>query len=93
MSSTFHAFWSDIMAETIAYFARVAKAKTHSAKVVGAFYAYPFEFAEPGEDAGHLALHRLLLDSKQRQVLEHKLKTGGKHVVALKALPGWTSIS
>ena len=56
----FHTFWSDIMADTIAYFARVVKQRTHGAKVVGAFYGYTFEFAELGEDAGHLALHRLL---------------------------------
>ena len=56
----FHAFWSDIMADTIAYFAKVVKEKTRGRKVVGAFYAYTFEFAELGEDAGHLAVHRLL---------------------------------
>jgi beta-galactosidase len=56
----FHRFWSDVMAETIAYFACVVKEKTGRRKAVGAFYAYTFEFAELGEDAGHLALHRLL---------------------------------
>lgn len=56
----FHRFWSDVMADTIAYFARVVKEKTARQKVVGAFYAYTFEFAELGEDAGHLALSRLL---------------------------------
>jgi hypothetical protein len=56
----FHRFWSDVMADTIAYFARVVKDKTSRQKVVGAFYAYTFEFAELGEDAGHLALGRLL---------------------------------
>ncbi|MBI3921620.1 MAG: beta-galactosidase [Armatimonadetes bacterium] len=56
----FHRFWSDIMADTIAYFAKVVKDKTQHRKVVGAFYAYTFEFAQLGEDAGHLALRKLL---------------------------------
>lgn len=56
----FHRFWSDVMADTIAYFAAVVKNKTCRTKIVGAFYAYTFEFAELGEDAGHLALGRLL---------------------------------
>jgi hypothetical protein len=56
----FHCFWSDIMADTIAYFAKVAKEKTCGSKIVGAFYGYTFEFAELAEDAGHLALGRLL---------------------------------
>lgn len=56
----FHTFWSDVVADTIAYFARVVKARTRGTKVTGAFYAYTFEFAELGEDAGHLALRKLL---------------------------------
>ncbi|MBL7646916.1 MAG: beta-galactosidase [Candidatus Hydrogenedentes bacterium] len=56
----FHRFWSDIMADTIAYFAGVVKEKTGHTKVVGGFYAYSFEFAELAEDAGHLALGRLM---------------------------------
>jgi len=56
----FHRFWSDIMADTIDHFASVVKRRTHGSKVVGAFYAYTFEFAELGEDAGHLAVGRLL---------------------------------
>lgn len=56
----FHRFWSDIMADTIAYFAGVVKEKTGRTKVVGGFYAYSFEFAELAEDAGHLALGRLM---------------------------------
>jgi hypothetical protein len=56
----FHRFWSDIMGDTIANLAHVVKQKTARHKVVGAFYAYTFEFAELGEDAGHLALERLL---------------------------------
>lgn len=56
----FHAFWSEIMADTIDFFARAVKEKTGGAKVVGAFYGYTFEFAELGEDAGHLALGKLL---------------------------------
>jgi hypothetical protein len=55
----FHAFWSDIMAETIGWFAGVVKARTNRTKVVGGFYAYTFEFADLVEDAGHLALGRL----------------------------------
>lgn len=56
----FHTFWSDLMADSIAYFARVVKDKTQGRKVVGAFYAYTFEFTDLAEDAGHLALGRLL---------------------------------
>jgi len=56
----FHAFWSLVMADTIADFARAAKEATGRAKLVGAFYAYTFEFTELGEDAGHLAVGRLL---------------------------------
>ena len=56
----FHTFWSEIMADTIDLFAQTVKEATHGTKIVGAFYAYTFEFAELGEDAGHLALGRLL---------------------------------
>jgi len=56
----FHRFWSDVMADTIAFFAGVVKQKTNRTKIVGAFYGYTFEFAELGEDAGHLAVGRLL---------------------------------
>jgi hypothetical protein len=56
----FHRFWSDVMADTIAFFAGAVKKKTNRTKIVGAFYGYTFEFAELGEDAGHLALGRLL---------------------------------
>ncbi len=56
----FHRFWSDVMVDTIAYFAKVVKDKTQHTKAVGAFYAYTFEFAELAEDAGHLSLERLL---------------------------------
>ena len=56
----FHTFWSDVMADTIDMFAKTVKEATRGTKIVGAFYAYTFEFAELGEDAGHLALGRLL---------------------------------
>ena len=56
----FHRFWSDVMADTIIYFADIVKKRTGGNKVVGGFYAYTFEFAELVEDAGHLALGRLL---------------------------------
>ncbi len=56
----FHRFWSDVMVDTIAWFAKVVKDKTQRTKTVGAFYAYTFEFAELAEDAGHLSLQRLL---------------------------------
>ena len=47
----FHTFWSDIMAETIALFAQTVKETTGGTKVVGAFYAYTFEFVDLAEDA------------------------------------------
>jgi hypothetical protein len=56
----FHRYWSEIMADTIAELAGTVKQKTGHGKLVGAFYGYTFEFAELGEDAGHLALGRLL---------------------------------
>lgn len=56
----FHRFWSEVMVDTIAFFAHVVKEKTQHAKVVGGFYAYTFEFADLAEDAGHLALGKLL---------------------------------
>jgi len=56
----FHTFWSDLMADTIATFAKVVKDQTGGRKVVGAFYAYTFEFTDLGEDAGHLAVGKLL---------------------------------
>ncbi len=56
----FHTFWSDIMADTIELFAHTVKQQTGGTKIVGAFYAYTFEFADLAEDAGHLALYQLL---------------------------------
>lgn len=56
----FHTFWSVIMAETIEVLARSVKEATAGEKVVGAFYAYTFEFVDLAEDAGHLGLERLL---------------------------------
>jgi hypothetical protein len=55
----FHRFWSDIMADTIEHFARTVKQRTHGRKLVGAFYAYTFEFTDLAEDAGHLACAKL----------------------------------
>ncbi len=56
----FHTFWSDIMADTIEVFAKTVKETVRQRKVVGAFYAYTFEFVDLAEDAGHLALYKLL---------------------------------
>ncbi len=56
----FHTFWSEIMVDTIQLFAKTVKDETRGTKVVGAFYAYTLEFADLAEDAGHLALHKLL---------------------------------
>ncbi|MBM3475695.1 MAG: hypothetical protein FJX75_20715 [Armatimonadetes bacterium] len=55
----FHRFWSEIMADTIEHFARTVKERTHGRKLVGAFYAYTFEFTDLAEDAGHLACWKL----------------------------------
>ncbi|MBM3501370.1 MAG: hypothetical protein FJX74_22175, partial [Armatimonadetes bacterium] len=51
----FHRVWSDLMADTIEHFARTVKERTSGRKLVGAFYAYTFEFTDLAEDAGHLA--------------------------------------
>jgi len=56
----FHRLWSDVLADTLAFFAKVVKDRTQRRKVVGAFYAYTFEFTDLDEDAGHLAVAKLL---------------------------------
>lgn len=55
----FYQFYNEIVPETIDYFASVVKEATHHTKVVGAFYAYMYEFAGDIE-SGHLAVQKLL---------------------------------
>ncbi len=55
----FYQYYNELMAETIDYFCGVVKRATHRQKVVGAFYAYLFEFAGNPE-SGHLAVQKLL---------------------------------
>jgi beta-galactosidase GanA len=56
----FHRFNNEIVAETIDYFAAVAKKATGGRKVVGAFYGYLFEHnADPAQ--GHQAMQKLLV--------------------------------
>ncbi len=50
----FYIFWSEIVAETIDYFAGIVKEVTAGKKVVGAFYNYTYEF-RGGPDFGHNA--------------------------------------
>ena len=59
-----HRFQSETMAETIEYFARVAKKATDDRSLVGVFYGYTVELNGNGPRAlahsGHLASHNLL---------------------------------
>ncbi len=55
----FYQYYNELMAETIDYFCGVVKGATNRQKVVGAFYAYMFEFAGNPE-SGHLAVQKLL---------------------------------
>lgn len=55
----FYAFYNEIIPETIDLFCGVVKESCEGTKVVGAFYAYMFEFAGNAE-SGHLAVQKLL---------------------------------
>lgn len=55
----FYQCYNDLIPEVIDYLARVVKDATNRTKVVGAFYAYMFEFAADPE-SGHLAVEKLL---------------------------------
>lgn len=60
----FSRYTSEMMADTIAHFARVAKAATGGRSLVGAFYGYTFELNHNSpralQQSGHTALARLL---------------------------------
>ncbi len=55
-------YTSDLVAETIAYFAKVIKDATHREKLVGAFYGYVLQLVgeQRQQNAGHLAMDKLL---------------------------------
>ncbi len=55
-------YTSDLVADTIAYFARVVKEATRREKLVGAFYGYVLQLAgeQRQQNAGHLALDKVL---------------------------------
>ena len=59
-----HRFQSELIAETISYFASAVKEATHGRSLVGAFYGYSMELNGNGPRAlansGHLALAKLL---------------------------------
>jgi hypothetical protein len=55
----FYQFYNEIIPETIDFFASVVKNATNRQKVVGAFYAYMYEFAGDPE-SGHMAVEKLL---------------------------------
>ncbi len=55
----YYEYYNELMAETIDYFCGVVKEATNRQKVVGAFYAYLFEFSGNPE-SGHLAVQKLL---------------------------------
>ncbi len=55
----FYRFYNEIVPEVIDYFAGVVKEACNRTKVVGAFYAYMFEFCGNPE-SGHLAVEKLL---------------------------------
>lgn len=60
----FSHYTAEMMADTIAHFAQVAKAATGGRSLVGAFYGYAFELNHNGpralQQSGHLALGHLL---------------------------------
>jgi hypothetical protein len=51
----FYVFWNELIPQTIDYFAGIAKKATKGTKVIGAYYAYMYEF-EGKPDFGHNAL-------------------------------------
>ncbi len=52
---------SDLVADTIAYFARVVREATQSKKLVGVFYGYVLQLmCQRQQNAGHLALDKVL---------------------------------
>ncbi len=55
-------YTSDLVAETIAYFARVVKEATRREKLVGVFYGYVLQLCaeQRQQNAGHLAMDRVL---------------------------------
>jgi len=60
----FSRYTAEMMADTIAHFAQVAKAANGGRSLVGAFYGYAFELNHNGpralQQSGHLALGRLM---------------------------------
>lgn len=58
----FYVFWNELIPETIDYFARVAKDATKGTKVIGAYYAYMYEFGGNPE-FGHNALGKFIVSS------------------------------
>lgn len=58
----FYLYNSDMVAETICYFAKAIKEITHREKIVGAFYGYLLQLCgeQRQQNAGHLALEKVL---------------------------------
>jgi hypothetical protein len=78
----FYRFYNEIVPEVIDYFAGVVKDACNRTKVVGAFYAYMFEFCGNPE-SGHLAVEKLLASDNVDFVVvtasygQRQLGTGG----------------
>lgn len=83
----YYVFYNEIVPETIDYFAAVAKEVTKGAKVIGAFYAYMYEFRGDPE-YGHNALAKLNQSEHLDFIFvtasygERQLGTGGDYLRA-----------
>jgi hypothetical protein len=56
----FYQFWNELVPDFIDYCAEVIKNKTNNTKVVGAFYAYMYEFTSDISESGQIGFHRFL---------------------------------
>jgi hypothetical protein len=56
----FYQFWNDLVTDFIDYCAMVIKNKTNNTKIVGAFYAYMYEFTFDVAESGQIGFGRFL---------------------------------
>jgi hypothetical protein len=59
----FYQFWNDLVPDFIDFCAGVIKNKTNNTKLVGAFYAYMYEFTSDASESGTLGFGRFLQSS------------------------------
>lgn len=70
-------FHSEIVADAIIHFCKVAKEATNNQKLVGVFYGYTWEFGSYAPMSGHLALKEVL-DSPYIDFLVSPMSYGGR---------------